>query len=473
MGNHQLKAFEICGLHGDRDVRLETNSPVKILVDKNGSGKTTVLSTLFHMLTGRLNRLRRLNFSEISIEFDTGEKIKIESSLFGRPPQDLMEDRDQRTNRYQMLAIQIFDFLGERDFESLVNLLRRYPEGAAARNSKIMRASALLGASPKEIMVSIESFGREILRQNTARHTVSPLQELHNIYPYPVLYFPTYRRIEEDLHTLGYSEPDLPRDEQLIQFGMSDVQQRLEKITTQIRDSSIEWYSKINGRILTELIDGIQVTEEMRSSLQDAEALRIVLDRVGENIDEQHKKHILELIRTGRIQGDQYSPLVYFLSNLGKVYEQQRDKDNMIKDFVRVANSYLDDKEVVYNESKLQINIIHKKTGRRVDVERLSSGEKQIVSIFSRLYLSPHREYVILFDEPELSLSIEWQKRLLEDIVASHRCKLLIAATHSPFIFENSLDQYAGELTVTASEITENAKVDPEESTSSIEDGDE
>ena len=50
---------------------------------------------------------------------------------------------------------------------------------------------------------------------------------------------------------------------------------------------------------------------------------------------------------------------------------------------------------------------------------------------------------MILFDEPELSLSMRWQKRLLPDIVNSGRCVFLLAATHSPFIFENNLREYA------------------------------
>jgi hypothetical protein len=35
---------------------------------------------------------------------------------------------------------------------------------------------------------------------------------------------------------------------------------------------------------------------------------------------------------------------------------------------------------------------------------------------------------------------------LLPDIIDSGRCKLLIAATHSPFIFNNKLDSYAVDL---------------------------
>jgi predicted ATP-binding protein involved in virulence len=73
----------------------------------------------------------------------------------------------------------------------------------------------------------------------------------------------------------------------------------------------------------------------------------------------------------------------------------------------------------------------------------LSSGEKQIVSLFSHLYLTNKHDYLVLIDEPELSLSVKWQKTFLEDVRKGAFCNGLVAVTHSPFIFDNSLDEYA------------------------------
>ena len=61
----------------------------------------------------------------------------------------------------------------------------------------------------------------------------------------------------------------------------------------------------------------------------------------------------------------------------------------------------------------------------------------------AELYLGERERYGIIYDEPELSLSVEWQKKILPDIIRSGRCDFLVAATHSPFIFENELDPYA------------------------------
>ena len=53
---------------------------------------------------------------------------------------------------------------------------------------------------------------------------------------------------------------------------------------------------------------------------------------------------------------------------------------------------------------------------------------------------------MVIIDEPELSLSVEWQQSILEDIRKSGKCGSLIAATQSPFVYNNSLRPIAKSL---------------------------
>lgn len=100
-------------------------------------------------------------------------------------------------------------------------------------------------------------------------------------------------------------------------------------------------------------------------------------------------------------------------------------------------------KKYHYNESEVSLNIFRENSNEIVGLNQLSSGEKQIVSLFSKIYLDQEQEFIVLFDEPELSLSIFWQRKLLPDILNSEKCNFLLAVTHSPFIFENELQKYA------------------------------
>lgn len=439
-----ITRFEIMGLYGDRDIKLEFTSPVKILVDENGSGKTTVLNTLFNVLSGNWGKLAELEFDEIKIYFPNHKVFRIEyeecdvnfEEIENRfPVHELLRHLSDENSDQSHEPIQI-DIRTKR----LMLLLNRPVRSKAAQLT-------LPG------MDHIRIHPRNSLEEQTSKlhafmHMHQKTEQIKALFLCPVLYFPTYRRVEEDLHRLGYVETDLDNDEQLIHFGMRDVEQRFERITDDIRDSSVEWYSIMNGRMLTQLIEGPQLDESALNSLDNPKALRIVLDRVGEHISQSDKDRLLELVNSGKIKDPRYKTLAYFLSNLLQVYERQQDKDNAIKHFARVTNGYLEDKEVRYNESKVDLQIVNKRSGKEVSLEKLSSGEKQIISIFSRLYLQESSPVAILFDEPELSLSMEWQKKLLQDIYDSGKCAFLLAATHSPFIFDNDLDEFASVLDI-------------------------
>lgn len=186
----------------------------------------------------------------------------------------------------------------------------------------------------------------------------------------------------------------------------------------------------------------------MRDSIQP-DTLNIVLSRVGEkNISKSDRKRIEELVSSREINFPQHDQLVYFLSKLVGLYEHQKEKDDSINQFASICNEYLNKKRIVYDEANVEISIVQTKNNTPIDIKNLSSGEKQIISLFSKIYLESSEDFILLFDEPELSLSIEWQKLLLPDILKSGKCKLLLAVTHSPFIFDNELDLNANDLDI-------------------------
>lgn len=67
----------------------------------------------------------------------------------------------------------------------------------------------------------------------------------------------------------------------------------------------------------------------------------------------------------------------------------------------------------------------------------LSSGEKQILVILLTTLLQDEQPYVLFMDEPEVSLHVEWQEKLI-NIVRSMNPKVqIILTTHSPAVVMN------------------------------------
>lgn len=167
---------------------------------------------------------------------------------------------------------------------------------------------------------------------------------------------------------------------------------------------------------------------------------------------------MLKLIENKEIYNKDYKQLLYLLSQLLKIYDSYSIYDRGIKNFVNVCNNYLRGKEFLYNEVDLNLELVqiddHTNNSIPISLDLLSSGEKQIVSLFSIIYLEPQKNFILLIDEPELSLSIFWQKTLIPDIIKSDKCDFLLAVTHSPFIFENEFEDN----TVGLSEFMSNSK---------------
>jgi len=446
--NTYIKSYAVYGLHGDKDINLKFNSAYKIRVAENGPGKTTVLNSLFYLLTGQYQKLSQIEFEKIELEFVNNEKVDIlRNDISLEVPTNL-----ENHPHYIRLKQYIGDDLARALIERALNVKSLQDIRSTA---EFRIASSQFPGSSIEIQRTLERVRRELSGDDLFSSALSEKKKkIKESIPLDVFYLPTYRRVEEDLQRLGYEGEFSDGQEQLIHFGMRDVSRRFKKITSEIIESAVTWYSRISGRMLDELMTGVLVDREKIEKISNPEALEIVLDRLGHNISKERKGEILSLVQSDNIHDHRYNALAYFLSNLIEIYDQQRDKDNRIKDFVAVTNKYLVGKEIRYDESNVTITVVNTRTETEVLLEKLSSGEKQLISILSKLYLESNRKSLIIFDEPELSLSIEWQKTLLPDIIASGQCGLLLAATHSPFIFENELDCYAEALDVSYRELS-------------------
>ena len=90
-------------------------------------------------------------------------------------------------------------------------------------------------------------------------------------------------------------------------------------------------------------------------------------------------------------------------------------------------------KRIVRTENEIRFTQI----GEMLTPYMLSSGEKQMLIILLTVLVEDDQHYVLFMDEPEVSLHIEWQKRLIDLIIELNPNVQIILTTHSPAVVMN------------------------------------
>lgn len=443
MNPTNLKYFKITDLFGRYNVYLPFDKEVNIYIGENGLGKTTILNCLYFVLNKNFSQLENIDFQKIEIAFATNNKV------YSITKADLMSYNRKRTDRFSRYDDDMLDFLFE-ELNISPDVLWQLDEDTI--NSLIRKISAFQGIPPhiaqKQLYRYLNShpdFKKRQIKGDSEKVRILAKAISENIHE-NVLYLPTYRRIENDFSNLKFGNSNADNSELLIRFGMSDVQKSIEAILDRIRVLAVQGYNELTGFLLE------QYTKDNTLKNGDFDEInlnvvKIVMDRIGPQINKRTKANIIDLIQSRKIYTSQHIYLLNLLQKLISNYDLQKHYDDRINSFVNTCNKYLNDKQFYYNPSDLTLEIfLNNRSKNPVKLTHLSSGEKQIVSLFSKLYLESEDKNIVIIDEPELSLSINWQQMLLPDIMRSKNCSMLLTVTHSPFVFENEFDMDAEEI---------------------------
>lgn len=460
----KIKRFCIYGLHNKYDIDIPIADNKLILVGVNGLGKTTVVSILYFLLTEQWSRLFEYEFSSILIG------VNLEEISISRADLENVDERREAIEKsWRYSTRQAYP-------PSVLRRIISHPYFSELISTKeisiglLELISADVGMSPTTLRKVIADNIHPNMQNDLFAYPVSVkafLDALKTSGDYQVLYLPTYRRIEQDLKAIF---PELEERQirdmtsrnsmmntrsknhvELVQFGMDDVESKIDKELKEISQSARSQLSNLTASYLRDIIRNIANSFEtdLINSL-DSKKIRAVLSRVEENTLEAKDKQELELAieklrNNPELVSERDKYLAHFFSRLLEIYNNLSINERNIQRLVEICNKYLEGKTLRYNDNEYTANIFDLQDSQ-ISWKLLSSGEKQVASLFTHLFLSKEKSQFVVIDEPELSLSVTWQKTLLPDILNSGSCSLLVAVTHSPFIYANELDKYAIDL---------------------------
>jgi predicted ATPase len=448
--NNEIKSIELIGLYGVRDFRISFKDNKLILIGENGSGKTTISRITYAVLSCNWDLLRAYPFERIVLNF-ADDSIEISSKLindvFGIPDIERIEYLVDRR------------IAGKRSSDGFITTILNVKHEYESAN----QADAVNQDSRMRAYYPYEYFSKIIENPNIV--AISEITErIHQLFQSKILYLPTYRRIEEQLKNIF---PDVDKDVwakgrrrinsdkvvELVEFGMDDVERLVKKEQDALKQFSQTQQNKLTLGYLSEIVSKkydrsssyTQIRELSDSQIQE------VLRRIDSSIlSDEMKKQVIEILNLVRTEHKHsYSAQVkivchYFM----QLMSFDRDitlSEQHIRSFQEKCNKYLISNQIIYNSQDFTCQLLNRveddfSVENSIRFQNLSSGEKQIVSLFSHLYLDKDASVFVFIDEPELSLSVDWQRSFLPDIVNSPNCCGLIATTHSPFIFDNELE---------------------------------
>ncbi|MFZ0075402.1 MAG: ATP-binding protein, partial [Exiguobacterium undae] len=245
-----LTCFEIEGLNNDKNVALTFDKNIRILLGENGTGKTTILTVFYYVLSRKFYNLSNIDFSKINIKLSTNETITLHKEWFS------LDGNENAYKYYKMLE----EDLSDKELEYALEIV--YGNGTFEYFRSFFKESI---DKKRLSFMRLRRYINELkttLRDNgTYQYSEDILKvekKLKEVFSDEILYFPTYRRIEDDLAKLGLSinsdNDNFSNKYGVINFGMNDVQEGFDKIKSDIKDESLISYSNVTGNMIKHLI---------------------------------------------------------------------------------------------------------------------------------------------------------------------------------------------------------------------------
>lgn len=443
----KIERFVGRSLNGYLDFDIKFFDKLTFVTGINGCGKTSVLNSIAALLLPRLDYLASQNFEEISIMIAQDSKLvnlkavkkesKTELSCTLHPEETFLFSEFN-----EIEPVSPGRFL-EHEQEYYRELLGRHSDNLILSYIESLPAPMYLGLDRRALTLDRD-------RRPYRGRPSTPNRRVRNIFG---------RSLDVSLReAMSFARDRMQEDRRKLSDLDAEYRETMVLELVDIPPISIPSKPKKPSKRDLKKFDETKTNLNRLPSLLSVSSNRIseniapVLNFLDETLEKLNKedssvKQELALYEWAfnRTNIDKLSKL----SDIVAEYNDRASKvQGRINEYLDTVNRFMQDsgKKIVFSKYGELCFILDedKKSGRELErrIDTLSSGEIQLIVIFTHLYFNPEvkNANVFVIDEPELSLHVQWQEKFVEGIMESSKVTQFILATHSPTIILDKID---------------------------------
>ncbi len=424
------KLFGHFDYHLDFANRDFASDKLSILYGDNGCGKTTVLQMLYHLLSPIDNRGHKSILAKIVFsEFEVGLSNNV--TVYARRTGDTASELSLSVSK-------------DGSIISKLNL-KIDKEGNVRSSSDDVEGGAFL--------VSLRSFNLELffLRDNrrlTSSFDDTPADETDRYFYKP---FDSANAETGNVFQSMSIKYGLGRGVADLSDVVDNVNIHFRSLVTHARNRGEADINNIYAEIVKHLIrphggeaaDTLEAFNRIMNELQQLSQRNMRFSKLGLTT-ELSADAISDYLREAPADARAVllNVLRPYVDGVNARLDALESVQNLISRLVDTLNTFLEEpKQVRFDLAKGLV--VQGFSGEILHPERLSSGEQQLLTIFCHLVRPKGHPSVFIIDEPELSLNIKWQRKLIQSLLECTEGApiQLILASHSMEILSQHRQQ--------------------------------
>jgi predicted ATPase len=390
----------------NREITIKfSDSPVTIIYGENGSGKTTLLKVIQAIFKLDFEFLKSQNISIAKVVYQLNqEEQQIEIVT---EKESFLTTNEENFNQLNSVLFGIHRGLVDANKEFIENFSKSFKEN-------VKQLERFLITSMPERMPNAKLREGLFLIGKLEQSVKALVDKTNNTF---------------ELITDNHSSVD--------NFYIQDVDLLLRTSfnkgsETVITNISNAFFSTIDSAING--VPDITLSADFQQRFNDKK--NFFKSFIEKQANSTTKQKLQEFLANDQQELNKEQPLFKaLLKNMLEAAEKDEKENIDLKAITTLVSTF---NEFVIDKKKLVLNAVEAyisfPNGQRHPLSDLSSGERHLLSFLTLFLIVARDRNFFLIDEPEISLSMKWQRRLLELLSEFSPNSQIIVATHSPSI---------------------------------------